>query len=523
MKHSVLFLLSIFMSMPLFAGIKPFYRFDFNNPQASQPQKIQMRASASTSLLPDSPMRVGTLKSASLKCTGSPKIPVVLVQFSDKHFTVASADKIVDFYDKYCNGTKDGILYTGANSYGSIRDYFYEQSDGLFAPEFQIIGPITLSKAYSYYGKNSTKEIDVNISDFFNDAIKKTSDLGVNWSNFDNNSDGKVDMCFFIYAGRGENDSSERDVNAIWPKEQNSTQTINRVTYAAYGCCNELMGTNVDGIGVMCHELSHALGLPDLYDVKYVNFGLDYWDLMDSGNYCKSGYHPCGYSAYERAFMNWRPLITLKAGQGQSITIYPMSDSRGRGYKIVNPQNSNEYYIVENRQPEGWDKYLGYGTPTYGFRSGLLITHVDYDETAWTKNCINIDSKHQRLTIIPADGALISYMGIKTEEQQMEYLNSMAGDMFPGAQNVTSFEGAQQVVYSGTSMNQPITNIVQHLDGSITFDFCGGAPNDIQKTPICKVNKPKLGFDISGKLVNIDENQLKQGIYIINGKKVLVK
>ena len=73
-----------------------------------------------------------------IKPLGSPRIPVILVNFSDEKLTVTeTARGIADYYDKYCNGTRDGILYTGAGSRGAVRDYFAQQSDSLFLPELK--------------------------------------------------------------------------------------------------------------------------------------------------------------------------------------------------------------------------------------------------------------------------------------------------------------------------------------------------------------------------------------------------
>ena len=84
------------------------------------------------------PRRIGAQSTAPLPSVGSPKIPVLLVSFADEDFTVADTDeKVREFYDLYCNGTRDGHLYTAHKSRGSIRDYFIEQSDSLFQPEFE--------------------------------------------------------------------------------------------------------------------------------------------------------------------------------------------------------------------------------------------------------------------------------------------------------------------------------------------------------------------------------------------------
>ena len=97
--------------------------------------------------------RVGIKETAPIPSLGSPKIPVVLVQFSDLNFTVAEGDEAVkESFQKYCNGTGvPGEMYRPpTGSWGSVSDYFIEQSDSLFQPQFEVIGPITLSKPHAF-------------------------------------------------------------------------------------------------------------------------------------------------------------------------------------------------------------------------------------------------------------------------------------------------------------------------------------------------------------------------------------
>ncbi|MCQ2113216.1 MAG: M6 family metalloprotease domain-containing protein [Bacteroidaceae bacterium] len=425
---------------------------------------------------------VGLHALAPLASQGTPKVPVVLVEFSDLHFTANGEGMDANsYFDLYCNGTRNGENYTGAGSYGSVRDYFIYQSDSIFQPEFVIIGPVVLSESYKYYGKNSGSRKDVNIKQFYSDAIKKAQELIPNWNVFDNNNDGIIDMAYFIYAGEGENGCD--DDYTIWPKESSSGDYINGIEYGAFACCNELYGDVADGIGVMCHELSHALGLPDLYDTNYKMFGMDYWDIMDSGCYCKNGYQPCGYSAYEKDFMQWTSLITLDPTEGQDLTLRPISEG-GQGYKLVNPENSNEYYIIENRQNTSWDEYIGRGSKNLKHH-GMLAIHVDYSQMNWTNNTVNTSANHQRFTIVPADSILHSYMFVDSQEKYNEFMYSINADPYPGRNNTTSLLPDRMTVYTTTGetpgqLNQPLTEITEHEDGTITLKYCGGAPAPIE-------------------------------------------
>lgn len=446
--------------------------------------------------------KLGKRSTATLKCEGSPLVPVVLVQFPDKKFSTISQDSVNIKYDYFLNGIDSCEYYTGAGSCGSVRDYFRDQSYGKFTPKFVPIGPITLDSSYVYYGRNTTSNKDVNLNVFFKESIQKAQELiqGHDWYIFDNDENGIIDLAFFIYAGQGENDSSKNpDKNTIWPKEINAGGSIGGIQYGTYACCNEEFRGKLAGIGVLCHEFSHALGLPDLYDTDSKNYGLDYWDLMDSGCYAKDEKCPCGYSAYEKNFMGWRELIELTPDTPQDLTLYPMTDSLGFGYKITNQENPDEYYILENRQNVLWDSYIGYSTTTYGLHHGMLVTHIDYDETAWTRNRVNNVAAHQRCTLIPADGTLQSSMFAGTSTGKLypwdEYFFSLGGDPFPGIaydikdkgihfEPIDSLTGKMAKVFTRTGktpeqMNQPITNIIEHANGVITCSYCG-KKNDVQ-------------------------------------------
>ena len=420
--------------------------------------------------------RLGSAATAPLKPHGVKTVPVVLVEFADKEFSVRKTrEEVRAYYDLYCNGTRDGVLYTGHGSYGSIRDYFMEQSEGDFLPEFVPIGPVKLDSAYAYYGADRGSNHDFNISAFYKEATAKAVAEVSDWSPFDNDSNGSVDMVFFIYAGLGQNNGG--DTNTIWPQETTQSTTINGKRFATSAVCCELMPdkydddgnvltTAADGVGVFIHEFSHALGLPDFYDTNYVAFGMDIWSVMDYGEYGNGGYNPGNYTAYERDFMGWRPLITI---DGPCTLHIPCFAQGGNGYKILNDANANEYYIIENRQAMGWDKYIGRRC------TGLQVTHVDYERNRWNNNSVNSDANHQRMTIIAAND---DYRGSNTSQSGFTYADYravLAGNLFPGANDIhelTDDTTPASVVYTGGYMGKPLCEITERADGIVTLKFC---------------------------------------------------
>ncbi|MBR6169534.1 MAG: M6 family metalloprotease domain-containing protein [Bacteroidaceae bacterium] len=419
--------------------------------------------------------QVGTIEYALLPQTGHPHVAVLLVQFKDKFFTVApDSASVHDYYDKYCNGSPGSSPYTGHGSSGAIVEYFSDQSNGQFLPVFDVIGPLTLDREYAYYGQDSGSSTDVNYNTFVKESMRKANKTNVDWSQMDNNGDGKVDMAFILFAGLGQNYTNQYgDPNTIWPNERSAQYQVDGVTFA--GCCSTcelrptaasddgvITATKPDGIGVFCHELSHALGLPDFYDYNYKAFGMDYWSLMDYGQYARSGRTPVNYTAYERDFVRWQALEELK----EPCTIrIPCFAKGGHGYKIVNKANPNEFYVLENRQAYGWDIFC----ETKGH--GLMVTHVDYDRSAWTGNRLNSNVSHQRMTIIPANNTLI---GANNFKSTAEWTASLNGNLYPGTSDnheLTNESTPASVVFLGQYMSKPIYDIEETEDKIIVLKF----------------------------------------------------
>lgn len=465
---------------------------------------------------------IGSVARASIKPVGQPRVPVVLVQFKDKKFSFDSDLDVMEYYERFLNGEN----YKGSNSYGSVRDYFVAQSDGRFRPKFDVYGVVTLDNDYSYYGSNinGVAGKDVRYTVFISESIGKAFSASDDLSVYDSNSDKIVDLVYFIFAGLGE--ANGGDPSTLWPKEINGWLNVKVGDYLfnSAAMCNEMIKVSAlnngqpvhDGIGIMCHELSHALGLPDFYDTKGNAFGMDRWSLMDYGCYNSYGFHPCGYTAYERDFMGWRQLALLDSPS--EVTLYPIVDSLSVGYKVVSDANPMDYYILENRQNIGWDeKNLGHG---------MMVTHVHYSSAAWNNNIVNTDPAHQLMTIIPADGTL-----------GRSHLSDFEGDLFPGRTDnheLTDFSFPCASTYSGDSlMHKPITDISEMADGSVRFSFMKNA-TDVHSAmmeneyhidsengvlSVFANGKPVDVYTMSGMLVlrakSAVEQKLESGIYIL--------
>lgn len=404
--------------------------------------------------------RVGEVKNKAI-FRGERKGLIILANFTDKKF---SMDDPKALYDRIANE----INYNEGKFKGSVRDYFHDNSYGKFQLTFDIVGPVELSHNIAYYGRNQSNIAgnDIRPEEMVREAVLAVDDE-VDFSIYDWDNDGEVDQIFVVYAGY--NEAQGGAANTIWPhmsllKAYNKEVTLDNVTINTYACSSELAnssGTQVDGIGTICHEFSHCMGFPDMYDTSYRNFGMGDWSLMNSGCYNGDGYRPSAYTSYERMTCGWLEPLELK----EAVKVKGMKGltEGGESYIIyADNQARTEYYLLENRQPVSWDDALP--------GKGLMITHIDYDPTIWKNNSVNTTgyyNGHQRLTIYHADNNEGGY-----------YKYSDAGDLYPYQNNNswTSSSLPAAVQYKGTDTakkleDREVTDITLNDDGTIDFTF----------------------------------------------------
>ena len=415
---------------------------------------------------------------------GTPKALVIMVDFSDQRFIYTKND-----VDKLLNGTEYDTS-KGYHGYGSAAQYFNDCSNGKFRPKFDIVGPYHLSKKSSVYGVG-----DDDMSSLIRDVCT-VADQDVDFSKYDSDNDGYVDLVYIVYAGYSAQWGEAKNPNAIWPKAGfgNYGSYDGKKIYR-YGVNNELafypavwkdmkvaeetFKPYLSGIGVFLHEMSHTMGLPDFYptvdwsDITlYDNQSMEEWDLMDGGENTFYGFYPTPYTAWERELMGWtEKMDTLK--NPANVTLTPLANG-GKGLRVMNDNEAtgNEYYILESITKKGWYAKMP-GT-------GMLVTHINYDAPSFSNfNGPNNTAGKPRITVIPANGTIYSSYHYKVDVDpkyampQKEVNANWEGNTYPGTGNVTSLTNWKP--FKGT-MSKDITNIVQKSNGDVTFAFMGGIP-----------------------------------------------
>ena len=491
-----------------------------------------------------------------LPSLGKHKIPVILVEFSDVEFSVENPKAT---FDKYLNGkelfNKETDPEMGQN-YASVAKYFKDMSFGKFEPEFEVFGPVNLGKPLATYGAGYSSQENMGL--LLTDACTAVDDE-VDFTQYDSNDDGNIDLIYIIYAGFSQSIAGN-STDCIHPKSGylSLAKSFDGMDVKRYGVNNELNGTPADqangpiinGIGLFCHEFSHCMGLPDLYPKSgsiaeaCINQNMDYWSLMDAGEYTANGYRPTAYTAWERERLGWMEIGTLT---GPSNVELKSLDEGGAAFRIYNDKDEtgHEYYIVENVQNNGWNKNL--------FGNGLMVTHVDYLSSQFSLGgCkVNNTESHPRMHVMAADGMFVPeyFLGSTIEDSYITFLKEhnadlvakyggqvfsiddykaeAAGDLFPGTSNATSLTDDSQPMkawtYNGETMGKPITDITNDTEkGIVSFKFMGGGePVDgINEVTVNKTTDSRV-YSISGTYMGNDINSLPKGIYIRNGKKVI--
>lgn len=339
---------------------------------------------------------------------------VVLVNWNDRTFNISEP---VSFYQKLTNQenyTDDSKTVYPYNVKGSARDYFRDNSMGIFNPTFDVIGPVTINYSCEYpYPKdaqgNVTSGWRTRMDNILKAVLNKADEL-VDFNNYDLNNDGYIDMVYIIFAGYGSYVQGN-NVKLIWPHANDYTGYSDYAGFSRpdgkrfgrYACSVEIQDSESyaqyhaypDGIGTICHEFSHVLGLADHYDVDYADNGVAVtpggYDVMDNGADNNQGLSPVGYSAFERYILGFADNTVTSLDVAGNYSLEPLNTSN-TAYFVKTAKNGEVFY-VENRQKQGWDESL----PGHG----LIVWRVDTsNKNKFTSNKVNISPGTECLQVL---------------------------------------------------------------------------------------------------------------------------
>ncbi len=405
---------------------------------------------------------------------------IILVQFQDYSFSRPDANQFyTDMVNKqgYTGYTNpDGSAANYGKFTGSVRDFYEENSVGKFTPSFDIVGPITVP--YSIVNSRN------NQSQIMRNALSQAvSTYGVNTADYDCDGDGYVDMFYMIFAGVGSNTGEADD--HIWPHKS----SIYYSRWRTYACSCEYYSEKsgiLDGIGTICHEFSHVLGLPDLYDTDYEQSGGEAhhpgdWEIMASGSYNNYGRTPVGYSAYDRYALGFStPKVINAAG---NYALNPLGASNET--MMIKTPLSREFFLLENRQKSRWDAYL----PGHG----LVVARVDSSNVSvWGGNSVNNNPARLYYEVLRA-GQVLSGEGD-------------ASDPFPGTRGIpmlTNDTEASLKTFNGTRNPWNLTDITE-ADSVISFKVLadGAIVKDVEDFEAMPVTATSGAKNVEGTFAN---------------------
>ena len=388
---------------------------------------------------------------------GKRHVLVLLIQFKDQDSTFSRVNFSNMLNQHGYNGTNSFADYYKANSFGNLQ------------LDCDVFGWYTSKNNMSSYGHTNG---DSYAGYLVAEAIDAAHNAGVDFSKYDNDGDGNVDGLIVVHSGVGAETSL--DYKNIWSNASDLTwigesKQYNSVTISHYTVQAEEQGSNtMNGIGVFCHEFGHLLGLPDLYNTKvtngdYESAGVGDYDVMAGGSYLNKAATPASFCAFVKTYFKWvTPVVVNSAGP---YTLKPAA-LNAKIYKFKTPV-SNEYYLLENRYPVGFDSAL----PS----TGLAIWHIDSKVmdpagSAWsTYNNVESDLTDPGVYLEQADGNFQLDKNTASGGNRGD-----GGDLFPGSSGNTSFNDKTTPnanTWTGKNSGISIQKIAQNSDSTVTFNF----------------------------------------------------
>lgn len=486
-------------------------RMEVRQRAALRAQRLQRQfTTKAVAVNPDGTGTYGQRSAGTCNTIGAPVIPVIMVEFPNRTFQdTTTIEKISRMFNE--EGYSDELYCRG-----SVKDYYTAQSSGLYRPTFKVVAKVEAMLGYEAYGNKTSSGVIAATKSLLREALDGAVEQGTDFSEF-KNEQGEIELVSIYYAGPGAHSAKESGsdkyiwahfqtvagmkvqgipVNGCFVGNELLQQYYYDTTAKKYDY-NRIVAAHTDGIGVFCHEFGHALGLPDFYytgnssDISTSLLSMDYWSVMDYGQYCYDGYRPVGFNAYERSMLGWQKIEEL-TDTLDYCQLYSFEDVPEDGvscYRIKNPNNDKEYFLLENRQSGAWyPSFMGHG---------MLITHVDYDVDAWSSNGLNNNPARQRFTYVPADGE-------KEGVNNGASWTSTKSDLFPGTTGRTEFNSDFYPTWAKFATGELMTDqllTIQEKDRVISFGFNTPTPTSVSFTTAGNASSAAEAYTLDGRMI----------------------
>lgn len=297
--------------------------------------------------------------------TGALNNVVIYIRFSgESEYTTNQS-----VYTEKFNSTTSGVLsqhnYFNEVSYGTLNmtTHFLPANTGATVISFQDSHPRAYYKIYNattnpqgYNGSDERTEREHALLQAAVTSVDEQLDDGVN---IDNDGDGYVDNVCFIVQG-----SSEGWSDLLWPHKWSLYTKNAFINTKQVNVYNFQLQNDLD-VSVLCHEMFHTLGAPDLY--HYTDGTPDpvgKWDLMNMN--LPTPQHMTQFMKYR--YGHWIDEIPEITASGD-YTLNPVTTKTNSCWKIKSPYSTTEYFVVEYRKKEKTDIELP--------NEGLLVYRIN--------------------------------------------------------------------------------------------------------------------------------------------------
>lgn len=400
--------------------------------------------------------QMAQMASSGAPAVGTRKMLLILVDFPDYPFQKTKAD-----FELLMNQ----LNYTDDGRYGSVRDFYRENSFGLLDLIHDVVGVYRLQYERAYYGGNTGYSNDNDPRQMALEAVTMAA-ADVNFADYDNDGDGTVDGVHIIYAGPGEEAGGGGD--CIWAHSSQVSATVDGVRTYRYSCSPEIRGSGgskMTHIGVICHEIGHVLGAMDFYDTNYGTGGqypgTGKWDLMASGNWNGDGACPAHFNPYSKIYdYGW-----AAPADGNQAASFTLGAKSKEGFVRIDTNTDGEFFLLEYRAKSGFDLCVPY--------HGLMVYRASDGMSRMSANTLNAYHKQQFYPLVAnapnelPTSVASTYGSVNTSTAP-----------FPGSLGIdelTDFTTPSMKSWVGVNTEFPITSIKEDVSGeSVTFEIAGG-------------------------------------------------
>jgi len=305
----------------------------------------------------------------------------------------------------------------------TMRNYFLENSSGMYDLSGTVVDWLTLPHSEAWYGADSCAggrasmvghpDNPIGVQQSVVDAVDvlNAREPGFNWDEFDTNDDGVVDHMVIVHSGVGEEGGGGPDgTYAIWSHSSDvmpATGGYLACSAGTPGCdpdhdirvLNYIMQPEDAGVGVFAHEYGHDLGLPDIYDILGTgDSDVEFWDIMSTGSHSGPIFQaiPSHFGIWEKWVLGWiDPVIMDTTDKPRTIKVGQTSNppfGSADGVKINLPDQvstlstpySGEYMFWSNNDANWADYRLGYEFDLTGAAAPMFTFYTDFNiEELW--------------------------------------------------------------------------------------------------------------------------------------------